>query len=99
MWYFQLEAIEYFRDTRHPVTSPYRSAIYADGGFTLLTEVLARLSGRPYGEAVREMIFEPLGMKNTSAEAPETSPELNAVNRTKLGVVTTWAADSPVTAG
>ena len=39
--------------------------LYSNSGFTLLAEVVARVSGQTFPEFTRERIFEPLGMHNT----------------------------------
>jgi CubicO group peptidase (beta-lactamase class C family) len=44
------------------VIEPDSAFKYSNLGFALLGEVVARLSGRPYVEYVREQILEPLGM-------------------------------------
>lgn len=38
---------------------------YSNTGFTLLAEVVARVSGKSFAEFTEERIFEPLGMDNT----------------------------------
>ena len=39
--------------------------LYSNSGFTLLAEVVARVSGQSFADFTRERIFEPLGMHNT----------------------------------
>lgn len=39
--------------------------LYSNGGFTLLAEVVRRVSGKPLPEFCRERIFAPLGMTHT----------------------------------
>lgn len=39
--------------------------LYSNSGFTLLAEVVARVSGQSFAEFTQERIFEPLGMQNT----------------------------------
>ncbi|KAF9882502.1 beta-lactamase [Colletotrichum karsti] len=70
----------YMRDFKHPTISPYRSALYSDGGYSLLGQVLARLSGQTYGDALRDTVLKPLGLNGTSVTAPE-GPDVNANNR------------------
>jgi CubicO group peptidase (beta-lactamase class C family) len=41
---------------------------YSNLGYTLLGEVIERLSGRPYVDYMREAIFEPLGLASTTYE-------------------------------
>jgi len=44
---------------------PGEEYLYSNTGFTLLAEVVARVSGQSFPEFTRERIFEPLGMNNT----------------------------------
>jgi CubicO group peptidase (beta-lactamase class C family) len=39
---------------------------YSNTNYALLAEIVARASGRPFGEYMREEVFEPLGMTDTS---------------------------------
>ncbi|MCB1025401.1 MAG: beta-lactamase family protein, partial [Acidobacteria bacterium] len=38
---------------------------YSNTGTLLLSEIIARVSGKPFAEFARERVFEPLGMKST----------------------------------
>jgi CubicO group peptidase (beta-lactamase class C family) len=40
---------------------------YCNGGYVLLTELIETLSGMPYGDFLRERVFEPLGLHDTLA--------------------------------
>lgn len=44
---------------------PNEEHLYCNTGFTLLAEVVARVSGRTFDEFCQQRIFTPLGMKNT----------------------------------
>lgn len=44
---------------------PGRGSQYQSMGYALLGEILTRVSGMPYGQFVRERIFEPLRMKHS----------------------------------
>ena len=44
---------------------PGEEYLYSNSGFTLLAEVVARVSGQSFAEFTHERIFEPLGMQNT----------------------------------
>jgi CubicO group peptidase (beta-lactamase class C family) len=44
---------------------PGEEYLYSNSGFTLLAEVVARVSGKSFAEFTRERIFEPLGMQHT----------------------------------
>lgn len=45
--------------------SPGNEYLYSNTGFTLLAEVVARVSGQSFAEFTNEHIFQPLGMDNT----------------------------------
>ena len=44
---------------------------YSNLGMSLLGEVIAAVSGKPYAQYIRENILTPLGLQNTSPEIPE----------------------------
>ncbi|MGA2531438.1 MAG: serine hydrolase domain-containing protein [Candidatus Aminicenantales bacterium] len=44
---------------------PGEQYMYSNSGFTLLAEIVSRVSGRPFTEWTRENIFLPLGMTST----------------------------------
>lgn len=44
---------------------PGEEYLYSNTGFTLLAEVVARVSGRSFAEFTKKNIFDPLGMENT----------------------------------
>lgn len=86
------------RDDKRPVISPFRNAIYSDAGYSILGQVLARLTGRKtYTEAIREVLFEPLGLDSMSTKLP-TGPGLNAINRTTIDPNSAWGVDIEVVA-
>ncbi|MFN8239735.1 MAG: serine hydrolase [Bacteroidales bacterium] len=45
--------------------NPGDEFLYCNTGFTLLAEVVARVSGMSFADFTRQRIFDPLGMKNT----------------------------------
>ena len=45
--------------------NPNEEDLYSNTGFTLLAEVVARVSGQSFAEFTKTRIFEPLGMVNT----------------------------------
>jgi CubicO group peptidase (beta-lactamase class C family) len=45
--------------------APGSRYLYSNSGFTLLAEIVSRVSGKPFTEWTRENIFEPLGMTST----------------------------------
>jgi CubicO group peptidase (beta-lactamase class C family) len=44
---------------------PGAEYLYSNAGYLLLSEVVTRVSGRPFGEWMRANVFEPLGMRST----------------------------------
>lgn len=44
---------------------PGEKYLYCNTGFTLLAEVIRKVSGKSFADFTRDRIFEPLGMKNT----------------------------------
>lgn len=65
------------QETLYPAARHYQ---YSNLGLTLAGEVVAELSGRPYGEYVRAEILDPLGLHDTRPEmpSPEEEPRLAA---------------------
>ena len=83
------------RDQQNPTIASNRNALYSDAGYGVLTLILERLTGQEYKDAVRDLIFEALGMNSSSATVP-SGTDVNAVNRTGIG---SWGLDIPVVAG
>lgn len=52
---------------------------YSNLGYSLLGLVVARVSGKPYGDYVHEQIVEPLGLRNTHAELDATRADDYAI--------------------
>lgn len=52
-----------------PTTAPGEAWRYANGGYALVGELLARASGRPWAELVASAVFEPLAMATARATA------------------------------
>lgn len=46
---------------------PGTSQLYCNGGYELLSEAIARASGMPFADFLRERIFRPLGMQDTDS--------------------------------
>src|SRR5207253_10590301 len=49
-----------------PKAEPGEHFVYSDMGFILLGEIVERVSGRPLNEFVKDHIFTPLGMNETT---------------------------------
>ncbi|KAF5002422.1 hypothetical protein FGRMN_434 [Fusarium graminum] len=88
--------LEFMRDQQLPTAPPYRSALYSDAGYAVLTLVLERLTGKVYGDAVTDILFKPLGMNSSSTKAPNGN-NVDAVARIGLGG--SWGIDLPLVAG
>ena len=53
-----------------PVAPPGERFIYSDLNFVLLGEIVARVADMPLDRFVRERVFEPLGMRDTTFNPP-----------------------------
>ncbi|KAJ5177240.1 uncharacterized protein N7482_003117 [Penicillium canariense] len=96
--YTSREFLTFMREDKKPVISPFRNAIYSDAGFAVLGQVLARLSGqKTYTDAIRDMLFEPLGLGSTSTKVP-TGSDLNAIDRSIVDKNSSWGLDLEVVA-
>ncbi|KAK9417285.1 putative Beta-lactamase [Seiridium unicorne] len=87
-----------FMCAKHPVISPNRVAVYSDGGFVILAQVLARLSGQEYEDAIRDILVKPLRLDSTSLKAPSGS-NLNAIDTRPVAETSTFANDIPIVEG
>lgn len=63
----------------HP---PGKLSQYANLGYGILGHIIAKVSGKPFNEAMRELVFQPLGMPHTSVGIPPEHADLVA---TKYG--------------
>ena len=61
------EVLESIKDLEL-IAPPQTKLQYSNLGYALLGHVLERISGRSYAEYVKECIFQPLGMKNSTFE-------------------------------
>jgi hypothetical protein len=64
-----VEAIAKRRRIHLPNTTPS----YSNSAFAMLGLVLESASGAPYADALRRLLVDPLGMKDTTASAPRNS--------------------------
>ncbi|NIK75166.1 CubicO group peptidase (beta-lactamase class C family) [Paenibacillus castaneae] len=53
------------------IAAPGKKRLYSTAGYILLGEVIARVSGIPYEQYVKERILQPLGMEATYFTVPE----------------------------
>jgi uncharacterized protein YbbC (DUF1343 family)/CubicO group peptidase (beta-lactamase class C family) len=53
-----------------PIAAPGERLIYSDINFILLGEIASRLYGKPLPEAAAEVVFGPLGMRDTMFQPP-----------------------------
>lgn len=94
--------MKFFGEERMPVIAPYHSSIYSDGGYAILGQVLARMTGKSVTESFEELLWKPLGMNSTSTRFPK-GPNVNAIDRSrtvkdsKLGF-TSWGSDLEIVA-
>ncbi|KAH7153562.1 beta-lactamase/transpeptidase-like protein [Dactylonectria macrodidyma] len=85
-----------FIRTKHPVMSSFRNAAYSDAGFATLGLVLERLSGLPYKDAIKKLLFDPLSLDDMTTIAPNGS-DVNAINRLPIDNTSAWGLDIPIT--
>ncbi len=51
--------------SRDPISPPDTHFAYSNAGYALLSRVVERATGKPYEEALRAMLFGPLGLKHS----------------------------------
>lgn len=86
------------RDIKRPTMSPFHTSLYSDGGYSLLTFVLERMTGKPYGEAIEEIIFGPLELDHMSSGAPNGS-DIDAIDRRPISNTSSWGLNPDFVAG
>lgn len=52
--------------------SPGERFSYSNSGYILLTQIIEAVSGQPYADYLQVNVFDPLGMKSTGYERPQT---------------------------
>ncbi|KAJ4328991.1 hypothetical protein N0V84_000563 [Fusarium piperis] len=92
------DVASYMRDVKRPTMSPYHTSLYSDGGYSLLTYVLARMTGKPYGEAIKEIIFDPLELDHMSSGAPNRS-DIDGIDRRPISNTSAWGLNPEPAAG
>lgn len=61
----QEDILTMLRRQRELNFAPGEEEVYCNSGYTLLAEVVGRVSGKPFVEFTRDAMFRPLGMTNT----------------------------------
>jgi CubicO group peptidase (beta-lactamase class C family) len=61
----QAQIMDRLRRQKELNFAPGSRYLYSNSGFTLLAEIVSRVSGKPFTDWTRENIFEPLGMTST----------------------------------
>ncbi len=56
-----------------PNFAPGERFSYSNGGYTLLTEVIERVGGMPWGDFLKRRILDPVGMADTAARPLDTA--------------------------
>lgn len=83
--------VEFFEGLKKlpPSFSPHVTPAYSNIGFTLLGYALEQMTGRSFGDMVRDRVLEPLNLTRTFYSAPEDSLGIIPGNRYS----TNWAFD------
>ncbi|KAJ6026554.1 uncharacterized protein N7446_004845 [Penicillium canescens] len=95
--YSSEDFLNFMRDEKAPVISPFRNAIYSDGGFAVLGQVLARMTGKTFTEAIQETLFDPLDLDSMSTKVPKGSG-LNVIDRSIIDKNSSWGLDLEIVA-
>jgi len=61
----QADVMKLLERQRELLFNPGENFLYCNSGYTLLSEIVAKISGKPFGDFTRDEIFEPLGMTNS----------------------------------
>jgi uncharacterized protein YbbC (DUF1343 family)/CubicO group peptidase (beta-lactamase class C family) len=79
-----------------PATPPGTKFVYSDINFILLGEIVHRLSGLPENEYVQQILFDPLGMKETGyLPAASLKPRIAPTELLKDGELLRGVVDDP----
>lgn len=76
------DRIQWRQDTLN--FEPGKGSAYSNGGYLLLTRVIERASGEAFGDALRQRLFGPAGMRSTTVQRSRWPVE--------TGVATTYLA-------
>ena len=72
------EALDFFKDERL-LFVPGSKFTYSSSGYVLLSDVIAKASGKPYTKAMQELVFEPLKMLHTEHDIDGAAKDEEAV--------------------
>lgn len=64
---------------------PGEKFVYSNSGYVLLGQIIEKVSGKPYEKLLPEVIFEPLGMKDTGYDFPAKIVPHRAAGYRRLG--------------
>lgn len=91
------EYLTYMRDVRTPTQPIHQSSLYSDSGFGILGQILQRMTGQTYNEAIQTVLSTPLGLKSTVSIEPKDK-DLNAVVIPGGIAVSAWGFDNQISA-
>jgi len=78
------------------VTVPGEHYQYSNIGFGILGYVMSRVSGKSYGDAMRDTVFGPLGLTHTSVDVPPGAKKLQAIRYDEHGApIPFYVSDHP----
>jgi uncharacterized protein YbbC (DUF1343 family)/CubicO group peptidase (beta-lactamase class C family) len=82
--------------TDKPASAPETKFVYSDINFILLGEIVHRLSGLPENEYLKQILFDPLGMKETGYLPSNTlKPRIAPTEALKDGEILRGVVDDP----
>jgi len=72
-----------------PSELPFTTPVYSDLGFTLLSFIAEKITGKTFKALMKEKVLDPLGLKHTFMTPPSDSFGVIPGNRNS----TSWAGD------
>lgn len=79
-----------------PANPPETKFVYSDINFILLGEIVHRLSGLPENQYVKQILFDPLGMRQTGyLPSPALRPRIAPTETLKNGEILRGVVDDP----